>query len=114
RVGGANQHAGPTGSRAVRFSRHALERWWERHPTLDIEAELASAKRPSKRLRHLLEVPGQVVPEHLRERRRYLVTTNGVVFVLGEDDVVITVLRLGEAARRAKAQRRKDRTAASR
>lgn len=86
----------------MRMSRHAQERWRERHPTLDPATEFASARRAGKRLRLLLagrHQEGDPV-------RHYLLTTNGVVFIVSESGVVITVLRLAEAKRRARARNR--------
>lgn len=93
----------------MRITLHAKARWQERHPTLDLHTELATARRPSKRLRSLLALPTLAVPDTVRETRRYLVTASGVVFVLDKEDVVLTVLHLGEAKRRARALRRKAR-----
>ena len=90
----------------MKITKHALQRWRERHPLLDIREELAAARRPSKRLRTLLELPTQTVPDRVRQRRRYLITRSGVVFVLNDERVVLTVLRLAEAKRRARAMRR--------
>lgn len=91
----------------MRMTHHAWERWRERHPSLDLHTELAAARRPSKRLRTLLELPTQAVPDRVRQHRQYLITRSGVVFVLDKEDVVLTVLRLAEAKRRARALRRK-------
>jgi len=95
----------------VKITNHARKRWQERHPSLDLHAELAAARRPSKRLRCLLELPTHAVPTKLRASRRYLITDNDVMFVLDGANVVLTVLRLGEAKRRAKALRRACRVA---
>lgn len=95
----------------MRITQHALRRWQERHPLLDIREELANAKRPSKRLRTLLELPTRVVPDRVRQQRLYLITRNDVVFVLNDERVVLTVLRLAEAKRRARTMRRKERAA---
>jgi len=94
----------------VRITNHAKKRWQERHPSLDMHSELAAARRPSKRLRCLLELPTHAVPTRLRASRRYLITDNDVVFVLDAANVVLTVLRLGEAKRRARRMRRKERS----
>lgn len=91
----------------MKITNHAAKRWRERHPSLNIHAELAAARRPSKRLRYLLELPTRAVPAGLREFRRYLITKNDVVFVLDANDAVLTVLKLGEAKRRARRLRNK-------
>lgn len=93
----------------MRVTNHALERWRERHPCLSLREELAAARRPSKRVRYLLAYPATVVPSRHREPRRYLITDNDVVFVLDADDTVVTVLKLREAKRRAKAMQRERR-----
>lgn len=89
----------------MRMSPHAWERWRQRHPDLDPEAEFAAARRPGKRLRLLLSGPPPLVPSKLRDDNRvFLVTSSGVVFVVAPDGVVVTVMRLGEAKRRARAK----------
>lgn len=89
----------------MRMTPHAMQRWGERHPTLELEHELATARRVGKRLRALLLIrhPGD---------RHFMVTPNGVLFVVSMPKrVVITVLVLSEAKRRARAWRRAEREA---
>jgi len=74
---------------------------------------LAAARRPSKRLNQLLAVSSLRVPKEERLPRRYLITDNDVVFVLGVEDVIITVMRLSEAKRRARRLRREMKRRAS-
>lgn len=81
----------------MKISLHAWQRWKERHPHLNIRDELAAARRPSKRLRQLL-----AYGRHDGGEKQYLVTANGVVFVVSKDWCVITVLRLYDARRRAR------------
>ncbi|MNM72821.1 hypothetical protein D3C81_845230 [compost metagenome] len=92
------------------MSRHALQRWRERHPGLDPEVEFRSARTPSKRVRRLLlnhDPTYNLNPWH--SRRYYLVSPNGVVFVVGLDETVVTVMCLANLRRRARAKRREKR-----
>lgn len=91
------------------MTKHAWERWRQRHPDLDPHVEFARARRAGKRLRLLLHGPEPVLPDPRRcYDRSYLITSSGVVFVVSSDGVVVTVLRLSEAKRRARALRRKE------
>lgn len=86
---------------------HAWQRWRERHPDLDPAAEFACARRAGKRLRLLLQGPQPALDAEWDFTRQYLITDSGVVFVVSpSDQVVVTVLRLAEAKRRARALRR--------
>lgn len=87
---------------------HAWQRWRERHPTLDPAEEFARARRAGKRLRLLLQGPQPAIGDGWDFTRQYMITDAGVVFVISPaDQVVITVLQLSEAKRRARALRRR-------
>lgn len=88
----------------MKVTHHAWCRWEQRHPHLDMATEFARARRASKRLTQLLtghREPGSV---------RYLVTDHDVLFVVGDGHVVVTVLSLCAARRRARAIRRRDKS----
>lgn len=81
----------------MKMSNHAAKRWFERFPMLDIVQQWEAARRPSKRVMKMLQATNRrcraarmgKVPG---DGRYYLVSPDGVVFVVGNDLVVITVL----------------------
>lgn len=83
----------------MRLSNHAALRWFQRFPTLDIVQQWEAARRPSKRIIRLIKASNRS-PRAMRtgkvkqDGRYYLVTPDGVVFVVGDDMVIITVLDL--------------------
>ena len=88
----------PVHASMPKFSDHATQRWQERCAGLDPESEFATARRPGSIIRRRIRegCPGHA---HLLRDRQYrgfwyLVSRHRVVFVIGSNDVVITVWRL--------------------
>lgn len=79
----------------LEITQHALDRWQERFPELDIHLEYACTKRCGPRMRKRVK---QSCPEHVKFcdrqfRGRYLVSTKeGIVFVMAYPEIIITVL----------------------
>jgi hypothetical protein len=85
----------------MNWSTHARMRWMQRAGGLDPDAELAEARRPSKRLRRVLDESCNRVAASDRD---YLVSPSGMVFVIG-DATVVTVFSACEAKRRQREAR---------
>ena len=77
------------------LTNHANEKWKERFPGIDIEAEWKIAKPCPRKVKSFLR---KTCPEHKQFMQatfkgRYLLATDRVVFVVTPPEVVITVLR---------------------
>lgn len=93
------------------LSHHAAQRWSERCAGLCLAQELATVRRPGKKIRELLRATwhrNQPMAEDL-EGRSYLVTQNGVVLVVGCDQVIITVLTMADVKRWERRRKRERR-----
>lgn len=84
----------------MRFTTHGWTRWQQRCHHLDLNAELAGAKRPSKRVRKTVDYACNKWQQ--RGEDYYLLTPGGAVLVVGLDGMVITTFTLSEAKRRAR------------
>lgn len=86
----------------MKLSVHARRRWAQRCGGFDLRVELAALRRPSKRVRRLINEACQSGGRGVR----YLVSSGGVVFVCAEDeDVVLTVFTLMNAKAMCRAAR---------
>ena len=84
-----------------KFSKHALWRWGQRFPGLDPMEQIARADaRVTRRIRRLLR---ERCPRHHAQiktgnkRTFYLMTPDGIVFVMAPPATVVTVLDLRDA-----------------
>lgn len=87
---------------AVQITKHAADRWAERFPGRDIEAEYARARRVGRKTKRRIKEACEV--SYLRwhtgiyKGRVLRMTRDGIVFVVGmckdADDVIITVYPL--------------------
>ncbi len=74
------------------FTSHGRKRWLERYRGADFDAEWASAKPPTKRQRVILRGCGYsaMVPDN--HKVDYMISANGIVFVLSVDrSLIVTV-----------------------
>ena len=84
----------------MKFTAHGWTRWQQRCHHLDMHAELAGARRPSKRVRKTVDYA--CGKRFASAEDYYLLTPGGAVLVVGQDGVVITTFLLAEAKRRAR------------
>lgn len=93
------------------LSNHAKARWGQRCHGLDFYDEYTGAKRAGKSVLNKLRKGwerGHGVgswPAH----HEYLVSTNGVVLVVGRDEVIITVLNMADIKRWERRRKRERR-----
>lgn len=93
------------------FTPHANKRWQERLPHLNRGTEWETAKPVGKRLRVLLAGPTPKVPPSDYRPARYMISTNGVIFVCDmELRLVITVFHVRECKRRQRRKKAERRT----
>lgn len=85
----------------MKFTAHGWTRWQQRCHHLDMHAELAGARRPSKRVRKTVDYA--CGKWYDCGNRYYLLTPSGVVLAVSKlDHTIITVFLLDEAKRRAR------------
>lgn len=74
------------------FTSHGRKRWLERYRGADFDAEWASVRPPTKRQRVILGGCGYsaMVPDN--HKVDYMISANGIVFVLSADrSLIVTV-----------------------
>jgi hypothetical protein len=92
----------------MKMSAHAWVRWAERFPDRSPYREFAQAFRPSKRLLRLLNESNYAPRRRIKgkmpgcDRRSYMISPSGVVFVVADDDVVITAFSMDSVRHRIK------------
>lgn len=93
------------------LTHHAAQRWAERCAGLDLAHELSRLRRPSKKIRELLSSSWarNQGPDFDTSSRCYLLTASGVVLVVGEENVVVTVLLVADVKRWERRRKRERR-----
>lgn len=84
-------------------SYHAQKRWQERCSELDMERELYSARRLTKKEAGTLQLGWAAGLERCNQNNRYLrITNGGVLLVLSDTHVVVTCVRFRDVEASAK------------
>lgn len=98
----------------MKLTIHAKDRWELRCSHLDPTTELATARPITKRLRNMLRDPSwdpKSSTYHPREKlpqeKRYFITANGILLVVAYGNLVVTVIPVGQAKRRARERTRR-------
>lgn len=91
----------------MKFTTHGWTRWQQRCRHLDLTTEMRGAKRPSKRVRNMVDYAcGKRVSYG---GSYYLLTPGGAVLIVTRDHKVITTFTLADAKRRARIRQAADR-----
>lgn len=93
-----------------------MQRWQQRCSDLSLDDELSQLRRPGKKIREVLQAAWQrsQPDEQFPPDRRYMVSTGGVIVVIGQDNIVITVMVLAEVKSWERRRRRTKREKAPR